>query len=98
MTRHHEFGGTLVRQLALVAAKVAMETRDNRRRADSHVTRYRPDLDGLRALAVVAVIAFHLSRGLLPGGYLGVDIFFVLSGYLITSIIWREIALNEFTA
>ena len=49
---------------------------------------YRPQLDGLRAVAVVAVIAFHLGR--LPGGYLGVDLFFVLSGYLITSILLAE--------
>src|SRR5438876_5149033 len=74
-----------------------MEPHDNRGLADSHVTRYRPDVDGLRALAVVVVIGFHLSRRLLPGGYFGVDIFFVLSGYLISSIIWREIVLNQFT-
>src|SRR6266699_2527374 len=74
-----------------------MEPHDNRGLADSHVTRYRPDVDGLRALAVVVVIGFHLFRALLPGGYFGVDIFFVLSGYLITSIIWREIVMHEFT-
>jgi peptidoglycan/LPS O-acetylase OafA/YrhL len=59
--------------------------------ADSHVIRYRADVDGLRAVAVLAVVFFHLSRRGLPGGYLGVDMFFVLSGYLITAIIWREI-------
>jgi peptidoglycan/LPS O-acetylase OafA/YrhL len=68
--------------------------RDARGSADSHQTKYRPDLDGLRAVAVLSVIAYHLSPNLLQGGYLGVDIFFVLSGYLITSIIWRE-ALNR---
>jgi peptidoglycan/LPS O-acetylase OafA/YrhL len=66
---------------------------DGRGTADSHQAAYRPDLDGLRAVAVLSVIAFHLSPKLLRGGYLGVDIFFVLSGYLITNIIWRE-ALN----
>ncbi len=58
--------------------------------------RYRPDIDGLRALAVIPVILFHAGLGF-PGGYVGVDIFFVISGYLITSIIIREIAKGEFT-
>lgn len=70
---------------------------DNRGAADSHVTAYRPDVDGLRAIAVIAVIVFHLSKAALPGGYFGVDMFFVLSGFLITSIIWREIALGDFS-
>ncbi|MEH2256945.1 acyltransferase family protein [Nostoc sp.] len=46
---------------------------------------YRPDIDGLRALALVAVIINHFNKDLLPGGYLGVDIFFVISGFVITS-------------
>jgi len=46
---------------------------------------YRPEIDGLRAFAVVAVIVNHFNKALLPGGYLGVDIFFVISGYVITS-------------
>ena len=70
---------------------------ENRGLADSHVTQYRPDVDGLRAIAVISVIAFHFSNTVLPGGYFGVDIFFVLSGYLITAIIWREITLGEFS-
>ena len=52
--------------------------------------RYRPEIDGLRCLAVLAVMAFHEKESLLPGGYLGVDVFFVISGFLITSIIIRE--------
>jgi len=47
--------------------------------------KYRPELDGLRAFAVVAVIINHFNKDLLPSGYLGVDIFFVISGYVITS-------------
>ena len=46
---------------------------------------YRPEIDGLRAFAVVAVIINHFNKDLLPSGYLGVDIFFVISGYVITS-------------
>tara|TARA_B100001093_G_scaffold160954_2_gene153384 strand:+ start:1180 stop:3222 length:2043 start_codon:yes stop_codon:yes gene_type:complete len=51
----------------------------------SKSSRYRPEIDGLRAFAVVAVIINHFNKGILPGGYLGVDIFFVISGYVITS-------------
>ena len=46
---------------------------------------YRPEIDGLRAFAVIAVIINHFNKVLLPSGYLGVDIFFVISGYVITS-------------
>ncbi|MGB3591340.1 MAG: acyltransferase [Nonlabens sp.] len=56
---------------------------------------YRKDIDGLRAVAVVAVVFFHL--GYLPNGYLGVDIFFVISGFLITSIIYSDLKRNDFS-
>ena len=51
---------------------------------------YRADIDGLRALAVLSVIIFHLSPGGLRGGFTGVDIFFVISGYLITGLLWSD--------
>ena len=51
---------------------------------------YMPHLDGLRAIAVLAVVAFHARPNWFPGGYIGVDLFFVLSGFLITSILVRE--------
>lgn len=54
--------------------------------------KYRPDIDGLRAVAVLAVILYHINSSFLPGGFTGVDIFFVISGYLITGNILRESA------
>ncbi|MEG6509501.1 acyltransferase family protein [Methyloligella sp. 2.7D] len=59
--------------------------------------RYRPEIDGLRAVAVVPVILFHAGVPYLQGGYLGVDIFFVISGYLITSIIAKDIEAGTFS-
>jgi len=60
-------------------------------------TTYRPDIDGMRGLAVLAVVAFHAFPTALPGGYVGVDVFFVISGFLITSIIRADIANGTFT-
>ena len=59
--------------------------------------KYRPEIDGLRAIAVLSVVIFHLFPASLPGGFAGVDIFFVISGYLITSIIARDIKNEEFS-
>src|SRR6266849_2672754 len=59
-----------------------------------HPNSYRPDIDGLRALAVLLVVGFHLGRGHVPGGFIGVDIFFVISGYLITGLLLRGTQLN----
>lgn len=58
---------------------------------------YRPEIDGLRAVAVVAVVIYHMNPVWLPGGFLGVDVFFVISGYLITMIVRRELASGEFS-
>lgn len=60
-------------------------------------TAQRNDIQGLRALAVLAVIAFHVDRNLLPAGFIGVDIFLVISGYLITDIILRQQQLGNFS-
>jgi peptidoglycan/LPS O-acetylase OafA/YrhL len=70
--------------IKVVPQKIVQKTlasQDNRLNRSS----YRPEIDGIRALAVTAVIANHFNKELLPSGYLGVDIFFVISGFVITS-------------
>ena len=59
--------------------------------------KYRPDVDGMRALAILSVLIFHAYPSSLPGGFVGVDIFFVISGYLISSIIFRGLTLGTFS-
>jgi peptidoglycan/LPS O-acetylase OafA/YrhL len=54
--------------------------------------KYRPDIDGLRAVAMLSVLAFHLSPARVSGGFVGVDVFFVISGYLISAIVFSDIA------
>lgn len=58
---------------------------------------YRPDIDGLRALAVLAVVAYHYGPSKVPGGFIGVDVFFVISGYLISSILFQDIVRGHFS-
>ncbi len=60
-------------------------------------TNYRPEIDGLRAIAVISVLVFHTFVDILPGGFVGVDIFFVISGYLITQIIFQELQSGTFS-
>jgi len=59
--------------------------------------KYRPDIDGLRSLAIIPVVLFHAGVPGIGGGYVGVDVFFVISGYLITSILAREVAENRYS-
>jgi len=63
----------------------------------SHSAKYRSDIDGLRAVAVIAVLLYHLGIGTVHSGYMGVDIFYVISGYLITSLISKELAADRFS-
>src|SRR5919106_1107625 len=58
---------------------------------------YRREIDGLRAVAVIPVVLFHAGFEIFSGGYVGVDVFFVISGYLITSIIISELEQGEFS-
>ena len=57
---------------------------------------YREDIDWLRAIAVLAVVAFHFEAPAVYGGFVGVDIFFVISGFLITGIIQSEVKADSF--
>lgn len=66
-------------------------------RKPAAVRAYRADIDGLRAVAVISVVLFHLGSTIVKGGYVGVDVFFVISGYLITGILQNEIDARNFS-
>ncbi|SON59010.1 O-acetyltransferase OatA [Mycobacterium simulans] len=61
-------------------------------------TGFRPDIEGLRAVAVIAVVLYHAGIPGVGGGYIGVDVFFVISGFLITGLLWREVATTNTVA
>src|SRR5258708_24496793 len=85
-------------QLANLAASPAASARpriDQTQRV--HELDYRPDVDGLRAVAVIAVVAFHAFPAYFPGGFIGVDVFFVISGFLISTIILKQLRRSTFT-
>lgn len=69
----------------------------NQNRAEAAGGRYRADIDGLRAVAVVPVVFYHFNVWPFRGGFVGVDVFFVISGYLITSLIWSEMQAGTFS-
>lgn len=77
--------------------ELSLLNQDKPRQAQRLEPVYRPDIDGMRALAVLAVVIFHAFPTALPGGFTGVDIFFVISGYLISSIIFRKVDAAAFS-
>ena len=66
-------------------------------RSSAAYVSYRPDVDGLRALAILGVVGFHATPTLLPGGFAGVDVFFVISGFLISGIVLRALSQERFS-
>jgi peptidoglycan/LPS O-acetylase OafA/YrhL len=81
---------------AAIAETGAWHAHDSASRPHSAL-HYRPDIDGLRAVAVLAVVMFHAFPDLLPGGFVGVDVFFVISGYLITGLLVDDLATTRFS-
>jgi peptidoglycan/LPS O-acetylase OafA/YrhL len=68
-----------------------MHARSARRASSGKRRQFRPDIEGLRAVAVLGVVLYHAHVGILRGGFTGVDVFFVISGYLITGLLWQEL-------
>ena len=61
------------------------------------ILNYKPEIDCLRAIAVLLIILFHFEIFIISGGFIGVDIFFVISGYLITNLVIKDIINNKFS-
>jgi peptidoglycan/LPS O-acetylase OafA/YrhL len=75
----------------------SQDTTSSARPSTKSKASHRPDIDGLRAVAVLLVVLFHTGSPHFSGGFVGVDIFFVISGYLISGIIFREVAQDRFS-
>lgn len=77
-----------------------MDTASPSRPAERRIARipFRPDIEGLRAIAVIAVVLYHAGIPGVAGGYIGVDVFFVISGFLITGLLWREVTTTNTVA
>jgi len=90
-----------VRRARTAAYDLALQAKlsviSDRHQAQQGAISYLPFIDGLRAIAILAVVTYHANPGLLPGGFAGVDIFFVISGFLITRLINREIREKTFS-
>lgn len=74
-----------------------MSVEEGSNRTEAAQSSYRPDIDGLRAIAILAVLGYHAFPNWIRGGFVGVDVFFVISGYLISSIIFSGLASGNFS-
>ena len=83
----------------LASEKITVQTKTSKDHAAATTSgvQYRADIDGMRAVAVLSVLAFHIGLSRFSGGFVGVDVFFVISGYLISSIIFADISASRFT-
>lgn len=97
------FGGFLTQERRSVSHFFANRYFQMNRSAVSQPTEhnvypvYRPDIDGLRAVAILSVVIYHAFPSALPGGFVGVDVFFVISGFLISTIIFRSLLRGDFS-
>ena len=79
------------------SCSVCLLSQENSFEMTSNHASYRPDIDGLRAMAIVAVVGYHAYPTLVPGGFVGVDVFFVISGFLIGGIILNGVQSRQFS-
>jgi peptidoglycan/LPS O-acetylase OafA/YrhL len=80
-----------------LSSRVQQERSSPRSEERNSAPKYRSDIDGLRALSILAVVAYHVFPEWIPGGFVGVDVFFVISGFLISTIIFKSLAKDNFS-